>query len=124
MKELETKWHHKCFESGTQVVTRSTAPFDVNRLPWFYVYGGSSAEARSTYCQELAAWLNGEADKPEWIESLRRASDETVVGFNCVEIHAAGPMYDAGNLFWKTDDSAAAQKARAELMDLLVPRKQ
>jgi hypothetical protein len=115
-------WSHECYQSGTQLVVR------VPTEPWLYVYGpnvqedDANARNRVGMCRQLREWLNGFADRPQWLNDMRRVSETKLEDVDGSAIIATGPMVDRDppKLDWTQDDSPAMRDARARLIDRLM----
>lgn len=108
------------YESGTVNVELVS-----ERGPWLTFYDRSDAR-RQRMAVEIADFLNGKSDYPEWMWDFHRTSAEvlkTSGGATC--IHVTGPMVDTnpphGN--WQVDRSNAAIMSRNDLMNRIDPSK-
>lgn len=111
------RWTVELFGSGTHVVTRHGA-----REPHFYVYEAPGLTRYET-CRQLAAWLNEEAPRPAWADTMLRTS-ETCAFFPALNeygaalsISAVGPCVESepGRGDWTDDPEFHDDRAR--LMD-------
>lgn len=116
------RWHLTAYESGTTNVS------DDSRGPWLYVYvpGDDIEDSRNRYaaCEQVAAFLNGDGPRPEWLDDMERICEDTLRGSDGSFVEACGPMFDANPpaCQWETCQDDESKDARARLIDRLVLR--
>lgn len=95
------------------------------RGPWLTFYDRSDAR-RKKMASEIADFLNGKGDFPDWMWDMHRTSASVLKsggGSTCINV--TGPMIDSDppKLAWVEDRSNAAIMARNNLMDKIDPNK-
>ncbi len=113
------RWFKKVFPSGSQVIT-----YDDKYSPCYYIFGLHSDNndlIRHQISSDLVQWLNG-SNKPEWLSSLFRNTDYSVILNNGIKIVAIGPFRDRNppKEDWIQVNDAKAKTARKELIDRLM----
>ena len=126
------RWQCEYFGSGTCIVSNANSkeePFayGVHSLePHFYIYGPNSKSDdkrqrdRMKCCEDIRDFMNG-GDRPQWLDDMRRVSEEHAEDLDGTMITATGPSIDTDppKCFWVKNNSQEAKDARARLMDRL-----
>lgn len=124
-------WRRTHYQSGTTNVPTIT---DFRRgfvttghalRPWLWVgYAVNTADhdaGRQGKANAIAAFLNGQAPRPAFLESFDRPAADWLVLPDGTKLVAVGPMIDRDppNLNWVPMETPAANAARADLIDIL-----
>lgn len=114
---MSERWRIQHYQSGTHIVTRASG-----RRPHYYIYAPDGIE-RWTVCEQLRDWLNGEGERPAWLDDMERVSDEQAEHPNGRPIYTTGPYVDRNPpaCDWTDCMDSASVAERKHLMDVLVP---
>lgn len=76
---------------------------------------------RARYCCELRDYLNGEGQRPAWLDIMKRTSETHAESTDGASVQVWGPWYDAEppKCIWEMREDDEAKDERASLMDAL-----
>lgn len=116
-------WAPRFYGSGTCNVEDMSA----GNVPYLYVMFCNDESGRMQMCVELAAWLNGEAGRPLWLDDMELIHDKAspqgkLLGSDGSFVEPCGPSYDADppSLFWKRCEKPESVAARTALLERLL----
>jgi hypothetical protein len=112
------EWRAESYEAGSVVVTT-----DSKDLPHFYVYGPiDDNQTRWFMAVDIAEFLNGDKERPDWLNDFRQNSPESIIAVDGSKILVIGPMYDADppKLFWKECKDPESIMLRETLLSRLL----
>jgi hypothetical protein len=114
----EHEWRAEAYANGMAIVTVRGPLYGGPYL----VVSGLLPKDSATMADELAQLLNGQTERPNWLDDMERASATRVIGVDGTSVEAVGPAVPLATgdaMTWDQDEGQDAQDVRAALVDRL-----